>query len=87
MSPESTFVDASQFTAVDQVSDPAAMIEMLDRLKRFLRAPKDTLLDRLALDGARAALDVGCGAGGDVVEMASRMPQGVRRSAWTPARR
>lgn len=76
MSPESTFVDASQFTAVDQASDPAAMIEMLDRLKRFLRAPKDTLLDRLALDGARAALDVGCGTGGDVMEMASRMPQG-----------
>ena len=76
MSPESTFVDVSQFTAVDQVSDPAAMIEMLDRLKRLLRAPKDALLDRLAVQGARAALDVGCGTGGDVVEMASRMSQG-----------
>jgi ubiquinone/menaquinone biosynthesis C-methylase UbiE len=82
-----TVVDVSQFTVVDQVYDPAAMIEMLDRLNRFLRAPKDALLDRLVLQGARVALDVGCGTGGDVVEMGSRCRRGVRRSAWTSARR
>jgi ubiquinone/menaquinone biosynthesis C-methylase UbiE len=76
VSPEGTFIDISQFTAVDQVSDPAAMIAMLDRLNSFLRDPKDTLLDRLSLERARTALDVGCGTGGDVVEMARRMPEG-----------
>jgi ubiquinone/menaquinone biosynthesis C-methylase UbiE len=74
MSPEGTSADISQFTAVDRVSDPAAMIGMLDRLKSLLRGPKDTLLDRLSLEHARMALDVGCGTGGDVVEMAGRMP-------------
>ena len=76
MSPEGTFIDISQFTAVDRVSDPAAMIGMLDRLNNFLRGPKDALLDRLSLERASTALDVGCGTGGDVVEMARRMPQG-----------
>lgn len=74
MTPEGAFVDISQFTAVDHVSDPAAMIGMLDRLNSFLRGPKDTLLDRLSLQRARTALDVGCGTGGDVAQMARRMP-------------
>jgi len=76
MSPENAFVDVSSFPAVDQVSDTATMIAMLDRLNRFLVGPKETLLNRLSVDHARAVLDVGCGTGGDVVDMASRMPRG-----------
>jgi len=76
MSPEHSVADASHFAAVDQRSDPAAMIAMLDRLKLLLRGPKDSLLERLSLEHVRTAIDVGCGAGGDVVEMAGRMPPG-----------
>lgn len=68
--------EASQFGAVHQVSDPAAAIELFDRLKRLLHRPKAILLERLSVEHATAALDVRCGAGDDIAEMARRMPPG-----------
>src|SRR5215469_5730051 len=68
--------DVSQFTAVDQAPDPAAMIEVLGRLKRLLHRPKSVLLERLSPEQAASVLDVGCGTGDDVAVMASRMPPG-----------
>lgn len=68
--------DVSRFGAVDQAPDPAAMIEVLGQLKRLLRGPKAVLLERLAVEQARTVLDVGCGTGEDVAEMARRMPPG-----------
>lgn len=41
-----------------------------------LRALKSAMLERLQLGRARAALDVGCGFGAGVAEMARRMPAG-----------
>lgn len=49
---------------------------MLDTFEPLLRVPRSALLDRLALTDARAALDVGCGTGDQVTEMARRMPRG-----------
>ena len=78
MSPKRTVVDPSKFGAVDRVFDPAALIALLDGAKPMFRAAKSVLLDRLALEHASAALDVGCGTGADVVEMAGRMPHGAK---------
>lgn len=66
----------AQFGAHHQVSDPAAMIQLFDRLKRLLQRPKAILLDRLSVQDARSALDVRCGTGDDIAEMARRMPPG-----------
>jgi ubiquinone/menaquinone biosynthesis C-methylase UbiE len=68
--------EVSQFGAVHQVPDPAAMIELFDRLKRVLHRPKAILLERLSVQHASSALDVRCGTGDDVAEMATRMPPG-----------
>jgi ubiquinone/menaquinone biosynthesis C-methylase UbiE len=73
---EHSVTDVTQFGAAHQVSDPAAMIELFDRLKRLLHRPKAILLDRLSVQRARVALDVRCGTGDDVAEMAGRMPAG-----------
>ena len=61
MSPKRAVADASRFGAVDRVFDPAALIALLDGAKPMFRAAKTVLLDRLALEHASAALDVGCG--------------------------
>lgn len=74
---EHSVTAVSQFGAVHQVPDPVAMIELFDRLKRVLHRPKAILLDRLSVERANAALDVRCGTGDDVAEMARRMPPGT----------
>src|SRR5262249_24169809 len=58
--------------------DPAALIALLDGAKPLFRAAKSVLLERLAVENARTALDVGCGTGADVVEMARRMLQSAK---------
>lgn len=68
---------ARQFGAAHQVSDPTAMIELFDRLKRLLRRPKAILLERLSVEHASSALDARCGTGDDVAEMTGRMPPGA----------
>jgi len=78
MSPERAVADPGKFGAVDRVPDPAALIALLDGAKPLFRAAKSVLLERLALEHASTALDVGCGTGSDVVEMARRMPHGAK---------
>jgi SAM-dependent methyltransferase len=78
MSPERAVADASKFGAVDRDSQAPVLIALLDGAKPVFRAAKAVLLERLALENARTALDVGCGTGADVVEMASRMPDGAK---------
>lgn len=67
--------DGGGFVSVDRQPDPAALIAVLDTFEPLLRVPRSALLERLALAGADAALDVGCGTGAAAVEMARRMPQ------------
>jgi len=73
---EHSVTDVSHFGVVHQVPDPGAMIELFDRLKRLLHRPKAILLERLSVENARSVLDVRCGTGEDVAEMARRMPPG-----------
>jgi ubiquinone/menaquinone biosynthesis C-methylase UbiE len=68
----------AEFGTVDASADPGSLIRFLDAANAVagLRAAKGALMEHLALGRARAALDVGCGAGGDVAEMARLMPDG-----------
>ena len=72
----------ADFDAVDASADPGGLIRFLDAANTLpeLRAAKQALMEQLAFRGARTALDVGCGAGGDVVEMARLMPDGTEVS-------
>ena len=72
----------AEFRTVDISADPGGLIRFLDVANTVsgLRAAKDALMEQLALGRARAALDVGCGAGGDVAEMARLMPDGTHVS-------
>jgi ubiquinone/menaquinone biosynthesis C-methylase UbiE len=72
----------AEFGTVDASADPGGLIRFLDAANAVsgLRAAKDALLEQLALGRARTALDVGCGAGGDLAEMARLMPDGTHVS-------
>jgi ubiquinone/menaquinone biosynthesis C-methylase UbiE len=72
--------DVSRFSAVDEVERPQQLIEVLDVAKRLpgFPAAKSQLLDRLGPERASSALDVGCGYGADVIELAGRLGPGGR---------
>lgn len=78
MTSRSGGADASDFSAVDRSPDPSAMIAMMDSLRPLNRVSRSVLLDRLRLEDAQAVLDVGCGTGDDLMEMARRLPPGCR---------
>ena len=70
------------FSAVDTSADPGGLIRFLDAANTTagLTAAKHALLEQLDLGRARAALDVGCGPGIDIAEMARLMPEGAHVS-------
>jgi ubiquinone/menaquinone biosynthesis C-methylase UbiE len=69
----------ASFNAVDASGDPHALIGFLDAAASVpgLSAAKKSLLNHLDLARARAALDVGCGSGADLVAMAGSMLPGA----------
>lgn len=70
--------DLRTFHVVDDADDAGALITSLDTAKALpgLRIARADLLDALGLGTAVRALDIGCGFGADVVDMAGRMPPG-----------
>lgn len=72
----------TEFGAVDTSADPGGLIRFLDAANTLpgLRAAKQELMVPLMFGGARTALDVGCGPGEDVAEMARLMPGGTQVS-------
>jgi len=72
------FPDVSRFSAVDEAESPQDLIEVLDVAKQLpgFPAAKAQLLDRLAPELAASAVDVGCGYGADVIELAKRLRPG-----------
>jgi ubiquinone/menaquinone biosynthesis C-methylase UbiE len=69
------FADVSRFSEVDESADPMRLIEVLDVAKRLpgFPAAKAQLLNQLGAERASLALDVGCGYGADVIELAKRL--------------
>jgi SAM-dependent methyltransferase len=67
-----------RFSSVDTGPDPGALIAFLEAHQTLagLRSAKSAMLDQLRLGQARSALDVGCGLGDDLIEMARRLPPG-----------
>lgn len=82
MVPQDRRMNPAEFGAVDASAEPGGLIRLLDEASTIpgLRAAKQALTEQLALGRARTALDVGCGAGGDVAEMVRLMPDGTRVS-------
>jgi ubiquinone/menaquinone biosynthesis C-methylase UbiE len=74
------YPDVSRFSAVDELERPQQLIEVLDVAKRLpgFPAAKAQLLDGLEPERAASAIDVGCGYGADVIELAKRLRPGGR---------
>ena len=70
----------AEFGAVDTSGDPGALIGILDAARAIpgLSAAKRGRVKQLALGRAHAVLEVGCGAGTDVAQMARCVPPGAQ---------
>jgi ubiquinone/menaquinone biosynthesis C-methylase UbiE len=73
---QSSSVDLREFASVDQAADHRSLFRALDEGKTTpgMRLVQADLTDELRLGSARSVLDIGCGLGGDVREMAARLP-------------
>ena len=71
---------SARFSAVEAGVNPQHLIDVLDVAKRLpgFPAAKAQLLDQLRPESASSALDVGCGYGTDVIELAKRVRSGGR---------
>lgn len=67
--------NVTDFTAVDGTQDPSFFVRFLDKANALpsMQASKPVILDALRLRGGKLVLDVGCGTGADVVEIARRV--------------
>ena len=76
--PDLRYPDVSRFSAVDEALRPQQLIEVLDVAKQLpgFPAAKAQLLDGLEPERACSAIDVGCGYGADVIELAVRLRPG-----------
>lgn len=67
--------DVTSFTEVDQTEDPAFFARFLDEANKHpaIVASKAIIIDGLCLRGTERVLDVGCGMGADVFELAAHV--------------
>ena len=77
---------ASDWSDVDASARPARFVTGLDQLRAdpFFKAQKTRLLDAMQLRGAERVVDIGCGTGDDIAEIASlggHVAIGVERAA------
>lgn len=72
--------DVSHFSAVDSGEDPQFFIRFLDYANTLptIRAAKRLLFDQLRLSTGDTILDVGCGTGADVLDLAAYVGKGGR---------
>jgi SAM-dependent methyltransferase len=73
--PDSDLPDVNRFFAVDEVDQPNQLVRFLGVAKALpgVREAKAEMLARLQPERAVSALDVGCGYGADVIELAKRL--------------
>ena len=62
--------DVTHFTAVDRTADPGFFTRFLDEANKAAAPAKPTILDALQLQPGQVVLDLGCGTGADVIELA-----------------
>ncbi len=74
----STQISAEDFSKVDAKADPAVCVRYLDRVGERLREHKRAGHALLALKLGDAVLDVGCGTGADVLDLAGIVGPGGR---------
>lgn len=67
--------DITAFTAVDRAKDPSFFSRFLEQVSRHpeVLANKPLILDELHLRAGAHVLDVGCGLGGDAIDIAKRV--------------
>jgi SAM-dependent methyltransferase len=70
--------DVTDFTIVDHTGDPGFFRRFLDAGNAIpgIRESKQIILDGLRLAPGQRVLDVGCGMGNDVFELAERVGSG-----------
>lgn len=70
--------DITRFTGVDHTADPAFFLRFLDEANKQpgVIAWKSPILDVLRLQAGAQVLDIGCGAGDDVFNIAGRVGSG-----------
>ena len=62
--------DITLFTEVDRTSDPGFYTSFLDEANKIVASGKPVIIDALRLSPGQVVLDLGCGTGADVVELA-----------------
>lgn len=75
---------SSEFADVDRSADPDRLVSFLDRMAVVRASTKATLMELLEIRAGQRILDVGCGAGHDLVAIAEAggRPIGVDPSRW-----
>jgi ubiquinone/menaquinone biosynthesis C-methylase UbiE len=70
-----THEDVADFTTVDQTADPGFFVRFLDEANKLptIVVPKEIIIDGLRLRGGERVLDVGCGMGADVFDLAAKV--------------
>jgi len=74
------------FAAVDADADPAALVAFLDEAQAMAREYKQRSYDLMRLGPGQRVLDMGCGAGDDLVRLAERVGAGGRVVGVDPSR-
>jgi ubiquinone/menaquinone biosynthesis C-methylase UbiE len=70
--------DVTLFTAVDRTSDSGFFTHFLDEANQIAQTVKPLVLDALRLKSGQVVLDLGCGTGADVIDIAQRVAPGGR---------
>lgn len=65
--------DVTRFTAVDRTKDPGFFTHFIDEANQLARTGTPLILDALRLGPGQIVLDLGCGTGADVIDIAQRV--------------
>lgn len=78
LEPSAPVGDVTLFTAVDRTKDPGFFTLFLDRANELARTGKPLILQALRLGPGQIVLDLGCGTGADVIDIAQLVGPGGR---------
>ena len=73
LQPSAPVGDVTLFTAVDRTKDPGFFTHFLDEANEAARTGKPLILEALRVVPGQTVLDLGCGTGADVIDIAQRV--------------